>query len=83
MAPEAAQDATETKPVMKQFTSKEVGIKPTKEKFFKEKIRKLSYYEEPEQEVSHALLKAVKSSKDGYHLSTVSQENKKTTIMVI
>lgn len=45
MAPKASHDATEAKPFTKNFTSKEVSIEPTKEKFFKVEIRKLSYYE--------------------------------------
>lgn len=45
MAPEASQDATEAKPLTKSFTSKEVSIEPTQEKFFAGKIRKLNYYE--------------------------------------
>lgn len=45
MAPKASHDATEAKPSTKNFTSKEVSIEPTKDKFFKVEIRKLSYYE--------------------------------------
>jgi hypothetical protein len=45
MVPEASQDATEAKPITKNFTSKVASIEPTKKKFFKVKIRKLSYYE--------------------------------------
>lgn len=43
MAPEASQDATEANPLTKNFTSKEVSIEPTKEKFFKVEIGKLNY----------------------------------------
>lgn len=45
MAPKASQDVAEAKPLIKNFTSKEVSIEPTKEKFFKVEIRKLNYYE--------------------------------------
>lgn len=50
MAPEASQDATKAKPLIKNFTSKEVSIELTKEKFFKVEIRKLNYYERTRRE---------------------------------
>lgn len=45
MGPEASQDAAEAKPLIRNFTSKEGSIEPTKGKFFKVEIRELNYYD--------------------------------------
>lgn len=64
MAPEASQDAIEAKPLIKNFTSKEVSIEPTKEKFFKVEIRKLNYYERARTETKSFFTKG-SNNRDG------------------